>query len=153
VHYLQQYLRSQFYKNWVKLNNMKKLLPIFILFLISCKSDVEEIVLEPLVLDSVIENSKIGLDSAAIVSVKSDSVTKEKVTKVINNIQYLTREVEKYKEIELTLRKTVATEKIIYKTDTVFIEKKKNFWGKEKTNTTVKSDSVVDNKIDTTLNY
>ena len=132
---------------------MKKLLPIFILFLISCKSDVEEIVLEPLVLDSVIENSKIGLDSAAIVSVKSDSVTKEKVTKVINNIQYLTREVEKYKEIELTLRKTVATEKIIYKTDTVFIEKKKNFWGKEKTNTTVKSDSVVDNKIDTTLNY
>lgn len=132
---------------------MKKLLPIFILFLMSCNSDVEEIVLEPLVLDSVIENSKIGLDSAAIVSVKSDSVTKEKVTKVINNIQYLTREVEKYKEIELTLRKTVATEKIIYKTDTVFIEKKKNFWGKEKTNTTVKSDSVVDNKIDTTLNY
>jgi hypothetical protein len=119
----------------------------------SCNSDVEEIVLDPLVLDSVIENSKIGLDSAAIVSVKSDSVTKEKVTKVINNIQYLTREVEKYKEIELTLRKTVATEKIIYKTDTVFIEKKKNFWGKEKTNTTVKSDSVVDNKIDTTLNY
>ena len=31
--------------------------------------------------------------------------------------------------------------KTVYKIDTVYIETKKNFWGKEKTNTTIKSDS------------
>jgi hypothetical protein len=34
--------------------------------------------------------------------------------------------------------------------DTVYIEKKKNFWGKEKTNTNVKSDSLVNESIDST---
>ena len=57
-------------------------------------------------------------------------------------------EVEKYKEV--LSKQTIATEKIVYKIDTVYIETKKNFWGKEKTNTTIKSDSVVTEKTDTT---
>ena len=40
-----------------------------------------------------------------------------------------------------------------HKIDTVYIETKKNFWGKEKTNTTIKSDSLVSEKIDTTIDH
>jgi hypothetical protein len=49
-------------------------------------------------------------------------------------------------------KEVVSTEKIIYKIDTVYIETKKNFWGKEKTKTSVKSDSSVDMSIDTSVN-
>jgi hypothetical protein len=55
--------------------------------------------------------------------------------------------VNKYRDI--SKNEVLATEKIIYKIDTVYIETKKNFWGKEKTNTVVKSDSSITEKTDT----
>ncbi len=101
--------------------------------------------------DSILIKSQSNLDTAAIVNYKSDSITKENVVKVIKEIKFLTNEVEKYKEINLMMSQKVVNEKIIYKIDTVYIETKRNFWGKEKTSTSIKSDSVVNERIDTSL--
>jgi uncharacterized lipoprotein YajG len=132
---------------------MKRVILIASLFIISCNSKPKETTIETPGIDSVIQKSQHDLDSAEIISNKSDSVTKQTVTKVIHNIKLLTKEIERHKQIELLLKQTVATEKIVYKIDTVYIETKKNFWGKEKTNTTVKSDSLVSEKIDTTIDH
>lgn len=101
--------------------------------------------------DSILIKSQSNLDTAAIVNYKSDSITKENVVKVIKEIKFLTNEVEKYKEINLMMSQKVVNEKIIYKIDTVYIETKRNFWGKEKTSTSIKSDSIVNERIDTSL--
>ena len=132
---------------------MKRVILIASLFIISCTSKPKETTIETQAIDSVIQKSQHDLDSAEIISNKSDSVTKQTVTKVIHNIKLLTKEIERHKQIELLLKQTVATEKIVYKIDTVYIETKKNFWGKEKTNTTIKSDSLVSEKIDTTIDH
>ncbi len=130
---------------------MKQTLAIAIMFLFSCTNQESEVVIEKAdAVDSLIEQSNKNLDSVQIIDHKSDSVTKEQVTKIVKEISYLNTEVEKYKEV--LSKQTIATEKIVYKIDTVYIETKKNFWGKEKTNTTIKSDSVVTEKVDTTSN-
>ena len=128
---------------------MKQLLVIATLFLSSCTNQEYDIVDDKtLAVDSLLEQSNKNLDSVEVVDHKSDSVTKENIIKVIKEISYLNNEVEKYKEV--LSKQTIATEKIVYKIDTIYIETKKNFWGREKTNTTIKSDSVVTEKIDTT---
>lgn len=122
---------------------MKKLLLIITLFLFSCKSQVEEVTVEVTATDSLLEKSKKGLDSAVVINHKSDSAAKKTIIKVIKDVKYLNKVVDQYKQIQALTKETVVTEKIIYKIDTVYIETKKNFWGKEKTSTTVKSDSTV----------
>lgn len=129
---------------------MKKLLLLSVLFLFSCQNKEENINAKVAESEDILEISQKHLDTATVVYNNSDSAAKEKVTKIVKEIKYLNKAIESYKE---TLSKqTVATEKIIYKIDTVYIETKKNFWGKEKTNTTIKSDSVVTEKTDTTGN-
>jgi regulator of replication initiation timing len=128
---------------------MRKLLLLSVLFLFSCKNQNQEVITKQMVeVDNILENSQKHFDTAVIVYKQSDSVAKEQVIKIVKEISYLNTEVEKYKEV--LSKQTIATEKIIYKIDTVYVETKKNFWGKEKTNTTIKSDSVVTEKIDTT---
>lgn len=128
---------------------MRKLLLLSVLFLFSCKDKGYEVVDEKITeTDNILENSQKHLDTATVVYNQSDSITKEQVVKIVKEISYLNHEVEKYKEV--LSKQTIATEKIVYKIDTVYIETKKNFWGKEKTNTTIKSDSVITEKIDTT---
>jgi Flp pilus assembly CpaF family ATPase len=132
---------------------MRKVIFLAILLLASCKNqEYKAIDVKTAKIDSIIESSKKNVDSVLIINQKSDSAAKQTIVKVIKEIKYLTNEVEKYKEIETLLKKTVATEKIVYKIDTVYIETKKNFWGKEKTNTTIKSDSIVKESIDTLNN-
>lgn len=127
---------------------MKKLLALSILFFLGCENkEYKSIDQESIEVDTVLENSQKHFDTAIFVYQQSDSAAKEKVVKIVKEISYLNLEVEKYKEV--LKNQTVATEKIVYKIDTVYIETKKNFWGKEKTNTTVKSDSIVTEKIDT----
>lgn len=123
---------------------MKKVFLLTILFLLSCKAQVEQTPVETTAVDSVLEKSQKDLDSAIVISSKSDSATKKTIVKVIKEIKYLNQIVDRYKQVQALTTQTVATEKIIYRIDTVYIETKKNFWGKEKTNTTVKSDSVVE---------
>jgi hypothetical protein len=121
---------------------------LFLLIFTGCSSKNEE-VLDTIEVDSILLKSQSSLDTAKYISNKSDSVTKESIVKVVKEIKFLTNEVEKYKEINLLTSQKVATEKIIYRVDTIYIETKKNFWGKEKTSTSIKSDSVVNEKIDT----
>ena len=127
----------------------KLLLLLSVLFLFSCKSKKYEVVVDEKIIeaDNVLENSQKHFDTAIVVYQQSDSVAKEKVVQIVKEISYLNVEVEKYKDV--LKNRTVASEKIVYKIDTVYIETKKNFWGKEKTNTTIKSDSLITEKIDT----
>jgi hypothetical protein len=130
---------------------MRNLLLLSVLFLFSCKNQNQEVITKQMVeVDNILENSQKHFDTAVIVYKQSDSAAKEQVIKIVKEISYLNTEVEKYKEV--LSKQTIASEKIVYKIDTVYIETKKNFWGKEKTNTTIKSDSVVTEKTDTTKN-
>jgi regulator of replication initiation timing len=128
---------------------MKKLLLLSVLFLFSCKNQKQEVITKQIIeADNILETSQKHFDTAVIVYQQSDSAAKQQVIKIVKEISYLNTEVEKYKDV--LKNQTIATEKVVYKVDTVYIETKKNFWGKEKTNTTVKSDSVITEKIDTT---
>lgn len=130
---------------------MKKLLLISVLFLFSCKNQKQEVITKQMIeIDNILETSQKHFDTAVIVYQQSDSAAKQQVIKIVKEISYLNTEVEKYKDV--LKNQTIATEKVVYKVDTVYIETKKNFWGKEKTNTTIKSDSVITEKIDTTGN-
>lgn len=128
---------------------MNRILALAILFLLGCgQKKVEEVYEKACEVDSLIEHSNKNLDTVEIVDHKTDSLTKVKFIEVVKEVKHLNNEVEKYKEIAT---KTVTSEKIVYKVDTIYIETKKNFWGKEKTNTTIKSDSTVSEKIDSTI--
>lgn len=127
---------------------MRKSLLFLLLFALACSHEEEQQIDEKLALsDSILEKSSHSLDTATIVSHASDSLTKQQIIKVVKEIRNLEGEVRHYKEEKLHL---LTAEKIIYRVDTVYIETKKNFWGKEKTSTSVKSDSTVTEKVDTT---
>jgi hypothetical protein len=129
---------------------MKKLVLILGLFLFSCNNQ-EEFVVEPVEVDSVLIKSQQNLVTSDSVQKKSDSTTKEQVIKVIRDFKILTNEVMKYKteRVQLMSLQNVSTEKIIYKIDTVYIEVEKNFWGRKKTTTSIKSDSSILENVDT----
>jgi hypothetical protein len=128
---------------------MKKLLLILAVLFASCSN--EEIGVEaPSTADIALQKSAEAVASAHQVSVKSDIATKKQITKVVFKIKYLTNEIVKFKTERLTLINQLSTVKEKVRIDTVYIEKKKNFWGKEKTSTTVKTDSLVNEKIDST---
>jgi hypothetical protein len=128
---------------------MKKLL--FILAILSVGCSNQEIGIEAVsTADIALQKSAESVASAHQVSVKSDIATKKQITKVVFKIKYLTNEIVKFKTERLTLINQLSTVKEKVRIDTVYIEKKKNFWGKEKTSTTVKSDSLVNENIDST---
>lgn len=128
---------------------MKKLLFILAVLFASCSN--EEIGVEaPSTADIALQKSAEAVASAHQVSIKSDIATKKQITKVVFKIKYLTNEIVKFKTERLTLINQLSTVKEKVRIDTVYIEKKKNFWGKEKTSTTVKTDSLVNEKIDST---
>jgi len=128
---------------------MKKLL--FILAILSVGCSNQEIGIEAVsTADIALQKSAESVASAHQISVKSDIATKKQITKVVFKIKYLTNEIVKFKTERLTLISQLSTVKEKVRIDTVYIEKKKNFWGKEKTNTTVKSDSLVNESVDST---
>lgn len=131
---------------------MRKPLLILGLILFSC-TNPEEVTVIPVEIDSVLIKSQQNLVTSDSVQKKSDSTTKEQVIKVIREFKILTNEVERFKteKFQLMSLKNVNTEKVIYRIDTVYIEVEKNFWGRKKTTTSVKSDSSVSQNIDTSL--
>ena len=115
---------------------MKKLnLLILTLLLVGCSSPQ----LNPKIennyekIDSVIHNSEISI-------VRSDSVNRENEKSVAQKVEQAVQKIKILKQ-EIEFAKT--TTKTIYRIDTIYIETKKNFWGKEKTDVTVTSDSSV----------
>jgi hypothetical protein len=129
-----------------------KYILFFVIIFISCNVGTESPVpTQETNTDSILKESMLHIDTAKIVSDKSDSAVKKDVIKVIREFKILNNEIEKYKVRSLTTQQVVATERIIYKIDTVYIETKKNFWGKEKTKTSIKSDSSVNESTDSTI--
>jgi len=129
---------------------MKKLQTLILFsLLVSCSQKIENENTQQ-VPDTLILNSEKHLLSVDTLGKKTDSITKDKVIKIVTEIKYLNKEVEKFKTEKLTLENKlkVVSEKIIYRIDTVFIETQKNFWGKKKTVTTVNSDSSIFEKLD-----
>ena len=129
---------------------MKKLQTLILFSLLaSCSQKIENENTQQ-VPDTLILNSEKHLLTVDTLGKKTDSITKDKVTKIVTEIKYLNKEVEKFKTEKLTLENKlkVVSEKIIYRIDTVFIETQKNFWGKKKTVTTVNSDSSIFEKLD-----
>lgn len=121
-----------------------------LLFVLSCShEEVDQVDNSTLELsDSILSKSCRSLDTATKVAHTSDSLTTQYITKVVKEIHNLEGEVKRYKEEKVQL---MTTEKIVYRVDTVYIESRKNFWGKEKIQTSVKSDSTVQESLDTTV--
>jgi hypothetical protein len=120
----------------IKLNKMKKLnLLILTLLLVGCSSPQ----LNPKIennyekIDSIVSNSEINI-------VRSDSVNRENEKSVAQKVEQAVQKIKILKQ-EIEFAKT--TTKTIYRIDTIYIETKKNFWGKEKTDVIVTSDSSV----------
>lgn len=134
---------------------MRNIVFLISFFLFSCNENKTNETIETIsITDSVLINSQQHLVTSDSIQKKSDSTTKEQVIKVIRDFQILTNEITKYKTERLTLMNQLqlTTEKIVYRIDTVYIETKKNFWGKEKTQTSVKSDSTVTIGYDSLIN-
>lgn len=89
-------------------------------------------------IDSVIHSSEINIIRSDSVNRESEKSVAKKVNQTVNKIEGLKEEVSTLKQEVEAARMMVKT---VYKVDTVYIETKKNFWGKSKTNTTVISDS------------
>ena len=132
---------------------MKKIILFIVIFLTSCSQKIDTEVIDDISTDSVLINSQSNLIQSDSIQKKSDSTTKEQVVKVIRDFQILNNEITKYKTERLTLMNQIqfTTEKVIYRIDTVYIETKKNFWGKEKTQTSVKSDSTTMLNLDSSI--
>jgi hypothetical protein len=115
---------------------MKKVLVFCALVIAGCSSEkvVDPIEVKVAEADSIIAHSQEVIEQAFIVNEKADSTVRVDVSKVINEIKAMNLEVQNLKAIQ-------KIEKV--RIDTVYIETKKNFWGKQKTKTTVVSDSTV----------
>ncbi len=130
---------------------MRKILPFLFLAFVSC-NDVEtnnSVTQTSGELDSIITKSSKTLQVSDTVQKKSDIATEKKVFKVVTQIKYLIKSVEKLKIEKLELVRELKSSKENVRVDTVYIETKKNFWGKEKTTINVKSDSTVKENVDT----
>jgi hypothetical protein len=77
------------------------------------------------------------------------AVTNETTDKVSSNVQKLTEQIKIYEQ----QTKTIKAVKQVVVHDTVYIEKKKNFWGKEKTTVSRVSDSTASESVDSTGGY
>jgi hypothetical protein len=131
---------------------MKKYVTLLLFLFVSCNNPKNDLQFENIQneSDSVLMKSHEDIQFANTIQKKSDSITQVKVKKVVTQIKFFTTEIEKFKTERILLLNElkVAKENVIIKVDTVFIETKKNFWGKKKTVTTVNSDSSIVENLD-----
>jgi hypothetical protein len=131
---------------------MKKYVTLLLFLFVSCNNPKNDLQFENIQneSDSVLMKSHEDIQFADTIQKKSDSITHEKVKKVVTQIKFFTTEIQKFKTERILLLNElkVAKENVIIKVDTVFIETKKNFWGKKKTVTTVNSDSSIVENLD-----
>jgi hypothetical protein len=134
---------------------MKKYVTLLLFLFVSCNNPKNDLQWEDIndKSDSVLMKSNKDILDADTIQRKSDSSTKVKVFKVVTQIKYLTKEVEKFKteRINLMNELKLSKENVIVRIDTVFIETKKNFWGKEKTSINVTSETKSTEIIDSFL--
>lgn len=133
---------------------MKLLLGLLTILLLSCDNHQlkKDNTLIDNMSDSIILKSNNSILISDTLNKKSDSITTIKVTKVIKEIKYLTNTVEKLKIEKLQLSKELKVSKLNVRVDTVFIETKKSFWGKEKKTIKTTTDTKDVETIDSTTN-
>ncbi len=133
---------------------MKKLIALFaITLLVSCgnpsTTSTDDDTTMPAVESSApLDETDSLIAKAQQSAMELDAVTNETAEKVTGNVEKLTELVKVYE----TKTKTVKTAKQIIIHDTIYIEKKKNFWGKEKTTVNTVTDSAATEVIDSTSN-
>lgn len=110
---------------------MKLLYISALLLLVGCTFDQTKIESSYEKVDSIIQESKINL-------IKSDSINRESEKAIAEKVSETLTEMRGLREEARVAKMAVKT---VIKVDTVYVETKKNFWGKTKTNTTIKSDS------------
>lgn len=132
---------------------MRIFLPLIIILLSSCGKNHsnDNQYLNESKSDSIITKSNKTILVSDTVNKISDSITTTKVDKVVKEIHYLTKYVEKLTIEKINLTKELTVSKQNVRIDTVFIETKKSFWGKEKKTITTKSDSQNIDTIDSTI--
>ena len=130
---------------------MAKLLytSLFVLAL-GCSSPKVEVPEELEPVDTIILKSQNNIIDVKQVDSTTDKVIETKVIKAVEKIEVLTKEIIKVKGENAKMKVMLKNPPVIRIVDTVYIEKKRNFWGKEKTNITVKSDSTSTESIDST---
>lgn len=112
---------------------------LFLFLLISCgtsepqNDSIDKKISE---IDSVVTESQLKLVKTDSISLASEKLITEKINNTVEKITSLEKEIQ-------VARESVKNVKTITVRDTVYIETKKNFWGKEKTSTKSVSDSSV----------
>jgi hypothetical protein len=118
-----------------------KILHVFLLFLIiGCSSNQIKIEANYEKADSILQSNKTTVAKSDSIDRRSEKVITKKITQTVNKINKLEREVVEAKN---ALEYAKKNPKIIRVVDTIYVEKKKNFWGREKTSVTTKSDSTI----------
>jgi hypothetical protein len=83
---------------------MKKFQALLLLsFLVSCSQNIENKNSEQQVVDTLLLNSEKNLLAVDTLGKKTDSITKDKVLKIVTEIKYLNKEVDKFRTEKLTL--------------------------------------------------
>jgi phage terminase small subunit len=119
---------------------MKKIILFMVFLLVSCSNkETDKSLKINNSIDSTIIKSVNNIKISDTIQRKCDSITEEKVVKVITDIKYLTNTVEKLKIEKSQLTKELKISKQNVRIDTVFVETRKSFWGKEKKTITTKS--------------
>jgi hypothetical protein len=124
-----------------------RILSLLLLLAIGCSSPQIENEKTYEKIDSIIHNSEVNI-------IRSDSVNRESEKSVAKKVDQTVHKIEGLKEEVSVLKQEIEVSKMavktVYKIDIIYIETKKNFWGKSKTNTTIISDST--EVIDSLLN-
>lgn len=88
--------------------------------------------------DSIIQSSKATVIKSDSIDRRSEKAINKKITQTVFKIKTLENEIIIVKG---ALDQATKNPTVIRVVDTVYIERKKNFWGKEKTTVTINSDS------------
>jgi hypothetical protein len=130
----------------------KTIIALTLLSLVSCKSNEAD---TPPPAECTVTEAP-AMDEADSVIMKAqqsadelNAVTNETTEKVSTNVQKLTEQIKVY-ELQT---KTIKAVKQVVIHDTVYVERTKNFWGREKTTVSnTASDSSITESVDTTIN-
>lgn len=135
---------------------MKYLIILSFLFLSCQSSEFESTTTDDAfdAVDSAIFQSNHTLLEIESTNRNTDTIIANKVMSTVKKMTEMENEIQRYKVERLqvnTVEKTV--EKVVYKVDTVYIESKKNFWGKEKTSKKIVSDSSIETFVDSSSSF
>lgn len=120
---------------WILLMGYLVTVMLLILLGLSCSRPEKHEDVSVVVVDSVVYKSQENLKQSEAVQHKSDSIIHVKIEKKVKEIRALNNLVSKLSEPRpamIMIPDTIVEQKIEYRTDTVYVEIQKNFWGRKK---------------------